>query len=146
MTFVPQYVSAGVVGVSSGYLLSTYVPEELEPGQQRRPELLWGLVAAASFLSPLLLVLFRSCLVREEAEEKRPVRELLRQAEEERPAAAAASCPHPPSPAASAVELIRAVDTVASPSAPSRKFGKRYGRLGAGAAAGDDEDAEGERI
>ena len=146
MTFVPQYVSAGVVGVSSGYLLSTYVPEELEPGQQRRPELLWGLVAAASFLSPLLLVLFRSCLVRAEAAEKRPVRELLRQGEGERPAAAAASCPHPPSPAASAVELIRAVDTVASPSAPSRKFGKRYGRLGAGAAAGGDEDAEGERI
>jgi len=146
VTFVPQYVSAGVVGVSSGYLLSTYVPEELEPGQQRRPELLWGLVAAASFLSPLLLVLFRSCLVREEAEEKRPVRELLRQGEEERPAAAAASCPRPPSPAASAVELIRAVDTVASPSAPSRKFGKRYGRLGAGSAVADDEDAEVEQI
>ena len=37
VAFVPQYVSAGVVGVTSGYLLDRYVPEELEPGEERQP-------------------------------------------------------------------------------------------------------------
>lgn len=66
VTFVPQYVSAGVVGVTSGYLLERYVPEEVAPGERRHPEYLWGLVAAASFLSPLLLTLLRSRLFGEE--------------------------------------------------------------------------------
>ena len=66
VTFVPQYVSAGVVGVTSGYLLERYVPEEVAEGEARHPEYLWGLVAAASFLSPLLLTLLRSRLFGDE--------------------------------------------------------------------------------
>jgi len=62
VAFVPQYVSAGVVGVTSGYLLDRYVPEELEPGEERQPYMLWGFVAAASFVTPLLLVLLKSRL------------------------------------------------------------------------------------
>ena len=52
VAFVPQYVSAGVVGVSSGVLLDTFVPDRdtLEPGEQMRPHMLWGIVAAASFV------------------------------------------------------------------------------------------------
>ena len=34
----------------------------MEPGEERRPYLLWELVAAASFVSPLLIVLGRSFL------------------------------------------------------------------------------------
>ena len=59
---MPQYVSAGIVGVTSGYLLDRYVPETLDEGEVRRPDLLWGAVAAASFVTPLLLKLFRSRL------------------------------------------------------------------------------------
>ena len=59
VAFVPQYVSAGVVGVTSGYLLDRYVPETLLPGELRRPELLWGFVATASFVTPLCLVLLK---------------------------------------------------------------------------------------
>jgi len=66
VAFVPQYVSAGVVGVTSGYLLDTYVPEDLEPGEVRRPELLWGMVALASFSTPLVLSCFKSALFSEE--------------------------------------------------------------------------------
>ena len=66
VAFVPQYVSAGVVGVTSGYLLDRYVPETLEPGETRRPEILWGTVAIASFVTPLLLVLLKTQLFREE--------------------------------------------------------------------------------
>ena len=68
VTFVPQYVSAGIVGVESGYLLEHYVPEECERPEceYRRPWMLWGVVAAASFLSPALLALFRSRLFGEE--------------------------------------------------------------------------------
>jgi len=44
------------------------VPEECEPPEceYRRPWMLWGVVAAASFLSPALLALFRSRLFGEE--------------------------------------------------------------------------------
>eukprot|EP00325_Prymnesiales_sp_UTEX-LB-985_P004077 CAMPEP_0174706546 /NCGR_PEP_ID=MMETSP1094-20130205/9351_1 /TAXON_ID=156173 /ORGANISM="Chrysochromulina brevifilum, Strain UTEX LB 985" /LENGTH=358 /DNA_ID=CAMNT_0015904819 /DNA_START=206 /DNA_END=1282 /DNA_ORIENTATION=- len=59
IAFVPQYVSAGIVGVTSGYLLDRFVPETLEEGEVRRPDILWGLVAAASFVTPLLLVLLK---------------------------------------------------------------------------------------
>jgi hypothetical protein len=68
VTFVPQYVSAGVVGVTSGYLLDRYVPddEEMEPGMERRPDIMWGMIAAASFSSPILLHIFRHRLFGEE--------------------------------------------------------------------------------
>ena len=68
VAFVPQYVSAGVVGVSSGVLLDTFVPDRdtLEPGEQMRPHMLWGIVAAASFVTPLMLVCLRSSLFGEE--------------------------------------------------------------------------------
>ena len=66
VAFVPQYVSAGIVGVTSGYLLDRYVPEELEPGEIRRPDCLWGAIAAASFVTPLLLVLLKQRLFVEE--------------------------------------------------------------------------------
>lgn len=66
VAFVPQYVSAGIVGVTSGYLLDRYVPEVLEPGEVRRPDCLWGAVAAASFVTPLLLVLLKQRLFAEE--------------------------------------------------------------------------------
>ena len=66
VAFVPQYVSAGVVGVTSGYLLDRYVPESLQPGQQRRPDILWGAIAAASFVTPILLVLLKRHLFIEE--------------------------------------------------------------------------------
>ena len=70
---MPQYVSAGVVGITSGHLLERYVPEELPPGmERRRPEMMWGLVAAASFLSPLLLALFRSRLFGDEPTLRQP--------------------------------------------------------------------------
>lgn len=67
ITFVPQYVAAGVVGVSSGYLLDHFVPPTLNldgntDGTDRRPDLLWGTVAATSFISPVLIVLGRKFL------------------------------------------------------------------------------------
>jgi MFS family permease len=66
VAFVPQYVSAGVVGITSGYLLDSYCPEELEPGETRKPHILWGTVAIASFVTPALLVLFKRGLFAEE--------------------------------------------------------------------------------
>mmetsp|Transcript_66533 Transcript_66533/g.110629 ORF Transcript_66533/g.110629 Transcript_66533/m.110629 type:complete len:506 (-) Transcript_66533:373-1890(-) len=68
VTFVPQYVSAAVVGATSGVLLDTYVPETLEPGEERHPEKLWGLVAAAAFVSPVLLWLGKRRLFGDEPE------------------------------------------------------------------------------
>ena len=66
VAFVPQYVSAGVVGITSGYLLDRYVPETLAPGEVRRPEMLWGIVAFASFVTPILLVFLKTKLFVEE--------------------------------------------------------------------------------
>ena len=45
-------------------MLDRFVPPEdqLEPGERRRPDLLWALVAAASFVSPLLIVIGRRFL------------------------------------------------------------------------------------
>ena len=68
VAFVPQYVSAGVVGVTSGYLLDTYVPDPatLEPGEVMRPAMLWGMVAAASLVTPLVLSLVKDRLFGDE--------------------------------------------------------------------------------
>ena len=76
MAFVPQYVSAGIVGVSSGLLLDRYVPrdDDLLPGTVRRPHMLWGLVAAASFVTPLMLVLMKRQLFQEEEAQPPPGR------------------------------------------------------------------------
>ncbi len=66
VAFVPQYVSAGVVGITSGVLLDTYVPETLEPGEVRRPEILWGLIALASFSTPIALCCLKGQLFGDE--------------------------------------------------------------------------------
>jgi len=61
VTFIPQYVSAAVVGVVSGVLLDRYVPDP-EEGREQRPVLMWAAVSAMSFLTPLLLYRFRDYL------------------------------------------------------------------------------------
>ena len=70
VAFVPQYVSAGIVGVTSGYLLDRYVPsdEDLAPGAQRQPHMLWGMIAAASFVTPMMLACLKRRLFHGEPE------------------------------------------------------------------------------
>ena len=51
-------------------MLDRFVPSDEElatrPGEERHPELLWGIVAAASFLSPILILLLRRRLFADE--------------------------------------------------------------------------------
>ena len=62
VTFVPQYVAAGVVGVQSGHLLDEYVPDPDLYDEPGRPETMWAIIAVMSFTTPLLLVLGRRLL------------------------------------------------------------------------------------
>ena len=68
ITFVPQYISAGLVGVMSGHLLDAYVPddEHVAAGEVRQPAMMWTIITITSFATPLLLLLAQRFLFTEE--------------------------------------------------------------------------------
>merc|ERR1719174_3389383 len=70
VTFIPQYLSAAIVGLESGFLLQEFLPMYENEDHPRNPRALWGSIAFMSFLTPAALVVFRRCLFDEEPASK----------------------------------------------------------------------------
>jgi MFS family permease len=70
VTFIPQYLSAAIVGLESGFLLQEFLPMYENEDHPRNPQMLWGSIAFMSFLTPAALVVFRRCLFDEEPASK----------------------------------------------------------------------------
>lgn len=60
----PLFAAKIPVGLMSGYLLHTYLPEEDENGDQphQRPKTMWLIIGLMTITSPLLITMFDTCI------------------------------------------------------------------------------------
>lgn len=66
----PLFAAKIPVGLMSGYLLHTYLPEEDDEGEQpvQRPQTMWLIIGLMTITSPVLIALFDPCIREPEGE------------------------------------------------------------------------------